>query len=189
MEPKPARRFLFHHGRLALSFAGTVQDRGSARTERLPDALALGHWLHEAGLLRAALPASRAMYRRALEFREAIAGAATAVLDRRLPSTLDVAIINDVVRRYAPRLSLDPKTLDVREGGRDGVASALGRIGIDAIEFLSSADERSRLRSCSLDSCGALFLTPAGHRERRWCSMARCGNRAKVAAFRQRSAT
>ncbi len=34
----------------------------------------------------------------------------------------------------------------------------------------------------------AIFLTPAGHRERRWCSTARYGNRAKVAAFRRRTA-
>lgn len=183
------RRFPFHHGRLALSFVGTVRDRGSVGTERLPDARALGAWLHEAGLVRDEIAPSRTVYTRAVALREAIARAAGRVIEGRSPSADDVATINGVARRYAPRPLLDPQTLELVASGRDVAAAALGRIAVDAIECLASADERSRLRACSLDACGSIFLTPAGHRERRWCSMARCGNRAKVAAFRERAAT
>jgi predicted RNA-binding Zn ribbon-like protein len=58
---------------------------------------------------------------------------------------------------------------------------------IALVELLGNSDERARLRTCGLASCGSIFLTPAGRRERRWCSMARCGNRAKVSAYRDRA--
>ncbi|MFH8800830.1 CGNR zinc finger domain-containing protein [Streptomyces sp. NPDC017936] len=41
-----------------------------------------------------------------------------------------------------------------------------------------------RLRRCEADDCVMLFL-PA-HPRRRWCSAARCGNRARVARYYQR---
>jgi len=80
-------------------------------------------------------------------------------------------------------------SVPLTSGERDPVAAAVGRLALDAIALLSDPEERARLRTCGLDSCGAVFLTPAGHRERRWCSMVRCGNRAKVTAFRRRTKT
>ncbi|MBN6054928.1 CGNR zinc finger domain-containing protein [Nonomuraea sp. RK-328] len=47
------------------------------------------------------------------------------------------------------------------------------------------ADPRvGRVRECEADDCVMLFL-PA-HPRRRWCSAARCGNRARVARYYQR---
>jgi predicted RNA-binding Zn ribbon-like protein len=179
--------FPFHHGRLALSFAGTVGDRGSERTERLPTPSQLGVWLREAALTSKRLEPSAASYRRALQLRESIARVVAAAVVRKRAAAQDVAVINDVARRWAPRPALDPKTLSLTSGERDPVDAAIGRLALDAIALLSDPEERARLRTCGLDSCGAVFLTPAGHRERRWCSMARCGNRAKVTAFRRRT--
>jgi predicted RNA-binding Zn ribbon-like protein len=179
--------FPFHHGRLALSFAGTVGDRGSARTERLPTSVQLGVWLRQAALTTKRLEPSAASYRRALRLREAIARVAAATTTGKRAAGSDIAVINDVARRWAPRPYLDPKTLSLTSGDRDPVDAAIGRIALDAIALFSDPEERARLRTCGLDSCGAIFLTPAGHRERRWCSMARCGNRAKVTAFRKRA--
>lgn len=39
-----------------------------------------------------------------------------------------------------------------------------------------------RLRTCQ--GCGTVFLDSSTNRSRRWRSMARCGNRSKVRAFR-----
>ncbi len=83
---------------------------------------------------------------------------------------------------------LDPKTLVTREEIADPIHAALGRLARDAVELIGDRTERGRLRACGLDACGSIFLTPVG-RDRRWCSMARCGNRAKVAAFRERGGT
>lgn len=181
-------QFPFHHGRVALSFVGTVGDRGSLATERVGTPRALAAWLVAAGLVAKRIVPSPAQVRRALALREAIARTVRALVDGGEPRELDVELINTVARRWAPRLSLDPHTLTVAHTGRMPVETALGRIAVDAIELVGDPGERSRLRACGLDACAAIFLTPAGRRERRWCSMERCGNRAKVTSFRTRSA-
>ncbi len=184
----PPPTFPFHHGRLALSFAGTVGDRGSLPVERLSSPRALGAWLRAAGLTAPEASPPLAVYRRALRLREAIARAVAALVAGARPAAEDVALLNAVARRWAPRPTLDPDTLALASGAGDPVQAALGRVAVDAIELLADPEQRSRLRACALDACGAVFLTPPGRRERRWCSMARCGNRAKVTAFRARSA-
>jgi predicted RNA-binding Zn ribbon-like protein len=183
----PASTFAFHHGRLALTFAGTVGDRGSQATERLDSPRALATWLSLAKIAPDAIVITTRAYRRALRLREAIARAASAVMVDDKPTADDIALINDFAKGATARIALDPATLTIVDAVRDPLASALGRIARDAIELLGTSDERARLRTCSLASCASIFLTPAGRRERRWCSMARCGNRAKVSAYRDRA--
>lgn len=187
--PAGEPQFPFHHGRVALSFVGTVGDRGSGATERVGTPRAFAAWLVAAGLVTEAVTPSPAQLRRAFALREAIARAVRALVSGAVPSEPDIELINGVARRWAPRLSLDPRTLTVAHASQTPVETALGRIAVDAIGLLGDPGERSRLRACALDSCGAIFLTPAGRRERRWCSMERCGNRAKVTSFRTRRAT
>jgi predicted RNA-binding Zn ribbon-like protein len=187
--PAGEPHFPFHHGRVALSFVGTVGDRGSLATERVGTPRALAAWLLAARLVAEHVAPSPAQIRRAVALREAIARAVRALVAGRDPAASDVELINGVARRWGPRLLLDPRTLTLASTTRIPVETALGRIAIDAIELLGDPGERSRLRACGLDSCGAIFLTPVGRRERRWCSMERCGNRAKVTSFRTRRAT
>jgi predicted RNA-binding Zn ribbon-like protein len=184
----PARVFLFHHGRVSLSFAGSVANRGSEPFERLDSPKALIDWLLAAGLLaRRVPPPDERTFRAALRLREAIAAIARALVDGKRPRAADVTELNAVVRRWGSRPMLDARTLIAREDVADPIHAALGRLARDAVELFGSQNERDRLRACALDSCGSVFLTPAG-RDRRWCSMARCGNRVKVAAFRERAA-
>ena len=184
----PLRNFPMHHGRLSLAFAGTVGDRGSLRTERLESPQALAAWFQAAGLATATVDIKPRAYARALELREAIARTAQAFVAHKKPARADIALINSVANSSSPRIALDAKSLSVVDTVREPVGAALARIARDAIEMFGNADERSRLRSCGMDSCGSLFLTPAGRRERRWCTMARCGNRAKASAHRERVA-
>ncbi len=179
--------FALHHGRKALSFAGTVRDRVSQPQELLPDPAALAAWLTAAELVPNAVVPSARSFASALELREAIARAARAVVEGRKPAARDIELLNDVTRKWNARPVLDPKSLTLVEETRDPVQAALGRIARDAIELFGNPEERGRLRSCGIDSCGSIFLTPPG-RDRKWCSMERCGNRAKVAAFRARNA-
>jgi predicted RNA-binding Zn ribbon-like protein len=67
----------------------------------------------------------------------------------------------------------------------DPVRAALAAIARDAVETI--ARHSGRLRRCEGAHCGRLFVDVSRGRRRRWCSMARCGNRVKVAAFRRRS--
>jgi predicted RNA-binding Zn ribbon-like protein len=66
-----------------------------------------------------------------------------------------------------------------REGGLDWLLAAVARSGAELIA--EGAD--ARLRVCANLHCGLLFYDNSRTRGRRWCSMAVCGNRSKVAAF------
>ena len=56
----------------------------------------------------------------------------------------------------------------------------------DAVDLLGGplAD---RIRECSAGDCALLFLDTSRAGQRRWCSMAACGARAKMAAYRARN--
>jgi predicted RNA-binding Zn ribbon-like protein len=71
-----------------------------------------------------------------------------------------------------------------REGGLDWLLAAVARSAAELVAEGSSA----RLRVCSNPSCGLFFYDNSRTRRRRWCSMSRCGNRHKVAAFSRRHA-
>jgi predicted RNA-binding Zn ribbon-like protein len=175
-----------HHGRISLSFVGTLGDRASAPSERLTDPSALSAWLTLAGLQPPNLPVTPAALRRAIRLREAIARTVAAIHAGDHPPAADVASINAAAKNVAP-IALDPQTLRAVTAARDPIYAALAAIARDAIELLTNEEERKRLRTCALPTCASIFLTPAGRRPRRWCSMPRCGNRAKVAAWRKRS--
>jgi predicted RNA-binding Zn ribbon-like protein len=69
-----------------------------------------------------------------------------------------------------------------REGGSDWLLAAIAR---SAAEILSEPDG-ARLRTCANPDCGLLFCDNSRTHRRRWCSMAVCGNRSKVASFSRR---
>ena len=69
-----------------------------------------------------------------------------------------------------------------REGGLDWLLAAVARSAAELVAEGPSA----RLRICSNPSCGLFFYDNSRTRRRRWCSMSRCGNRHKVAAFSRR---
>ncbi len=179
--------FPLHHGRLSLSFAGTVSNRASVPLERLASPAALEAWFRATAIVTGPVTVSPRAFATALGLREAIARTAAAIVAGAKPARDDIALINGAARKSSARVALDPDDLTVVDAVRDPVAAALGTIARDAIELFGNAGERARLRSCGLASCGSIFLTPAGRRERRWCSMARCGNRAKVSAHRKRT--
>ena len=68
------------------------------------------------------------------------------------------------------------------EGGLDWLLAAIAR---SAAEIIAEGPG-VRLRICSNPACGLLFYDTSRTRRRRWCSMSRCGNRHKVAAFSRR---
>jgi len=72
-----------------------------------------------------------------------------------------------------------------REGGLDWLLAAIAR---SAAEIIVEG-ARAPLRCCANPKCGLLFYDASRTHQRRWCSMTRCGNRHKVAAFVRRHAT
>jgi predicted RNA-binding Zn ribbon-like protein len=53
------------------------------------------------------------------------------------------------------------------------------------VELLLS-DEIHRVRVCGADRCALRFVDRSPAHNRRWCSMARCGNRTKVRSHQLR---
>jgi predicted RNA-binding Zn ribbon-like protein len=73
---------------------------------------------------------------------------------------------------------------------RAGVSGDLVRdVAAATVAALLRAQARPswpRLKACRGDDCRWVFLDGSRNASRRWCAMAECGNRAKVAAFRSR---
>lgn len=64
-----------------------------------------------------------------------------------------------------------------------------GDIGAATVAALLRATARpgwSRVKACRGDDCRWVFIDGSRNTSRRWCAMANCGNRAKMAAFRDR---
>jgi predicted RNA-binding Zn ribbon-like protein len=66
------------------------------------------------------------------------------------------------------------------------VETVLGPIALSALTLLTQSDV-SRIKQCgSGDRCGWLFFDTTKNKQRRWCEMEICGNRAKQKAHRAR---
>ncbi len=72
-----------------------------------------------------------------------------------------------------------------REGGLDWLLAAVARSAAEIVAEGTAA----RLRVCANPGCGLFFYDESRTRRRRWCSMAVCGNRSKVAAFARKHAS
>jgi predicted RNA-binding Zn ribbon-like protein len=72
-----------------------------------------------------------------------------------------------------------------REGGLDWLLAAVARSGAEII----GEGSRASLRFCANPHCGLFFYDTSRTHRRRWCSMAVCGNRSKVAAFARKHAS
>lgn len=72
-----------------------------------------------------------------------------------------------------------------RESGLDWLLAAIARSGAELVSEGAGAP----LRVCSNAACGLFFYDTSRTGRRRWCSMATCGNRHKVAAFSRRHTT
>jgi len=71
-----------------------------------------------------------------------------------------------------------------REEGLEWLLAAIAR---SAAELLADG-ARQHLKQCANPDCRILFYDDSRTHRRRWCSMALCGNRHKVAAFARRNA-
>src|SRR5271165_1867992 len=71
-----------------------------------------------------------------------------------------------------------------RENGLEWLLAAIAR---SAAEIASEGAE-ARVRLCANPECGLFFYDDSRTQRRRWCSMAVCGNRHKVASFAKKHA-
>ncbi|MEW1861652.1 ABATE domain-containing protein [Streptomyces sp. NPDC088194] len=188
--------FRFVGGRVCLDFVATLGKRHTDPVERLPEPAALARWFGEAGLLPpgAAVPqVGAAGLTQARVLREALNRLVRAAMDGRPYGRTDIAVVNRVavLPDLAPQLADGDRTgaggPEVRWQHRGPVAgAALATVARDGV-LLLGGPEAARVKECGNPACSLLFVDDSQARRRRWCSMDRCGNLAKVAGYRARA--
>ncbi len=175
--------FRFRGGRLALDLPATLAGRISGQ---LREALAapddLDRWLVAAGLADAAPGATPEDLSAARMLREAVFELAMAQVDGRTAPEPHRLALNRLAAQPDAPPRLDPDGVARRQGSARMLLAGVAR---DAV-LLLGGPEAGRIRQCEGGSCAILFLDTSRKGDRRWCSMSACGNRAKVAAFRDR---
>ncbi|HSK91175.1 MAG TPA: CGNR zinc finger domain-containing protein [Euzebyales bacterium] len=170
----------------------TVQDFINTRDiegqhEHIGTADELDAWLRQRRLLDSDAPAcTDDDVRRAHALREALRQIAAANHDLSNPAPGPVAVVEDSARRAALTLTFSQDggwRLDSDADGSDRAFGRLLAIMYDAIR----SDRWQRLKACSRDACRWVFWDGSPNHKGRWCSMAICGNRSKVAAYRRRT--
>ncbi|WP_024801538.1 ABATE domain-containing protein [Nocardia sp. BMG51109] len=177
--------FTFVGGNLALDFAGTVAARTSDYRDRLVTPADLARWLVEADLLDTVPHCDDADLRRAVDVREATYRLALATMRHEPFDEADRTLVNEAARGDLPVVTLLPDTPDTLVRRTGTVEAALAAIARSTIDLLGGPD-RQRIKQCGRDGCTRLYIDTSRGGTRRWCEMARCGNRAKSAAFRAR---
>lgn len=172
----------FESGGLVIDFAYTGGlERGPERW-RTPDDLAA--WLAPRYPEIAEAAGERELAD-AVALRDAVARGILAALRGEGPEPHDI----DVINLYAATPDIPP-ALDggTRQAGRTSarVGQALSELARQGIELFAPR-ERERIRECAADDCDWVFYDDSRSNNRRWCSMQRCGNRAKVRKHRARA--
>jgi predicted RNA-binding Zn ribbon-like protein len=174
-------RWWFDSGAVSLDFAYTGAMAGETGGERLHSAHDLAAWLEGRypGVLS---PATDRDLTDALALRGAIARNATAASRDEAPAAEDV----DVINLFAATPDIPPALAGgSRQAGRSTARAgqALSAMAREAVE-LFTPQQRERIRECAADDCAIVFYDESRSNNRRWCSMKRCGNRAKVRTHR-----
>jgi predicted RNA-binding Zn ribbon-like protein len=99
----------------------------------------------------------------------------------------DEAFLQVVPRAQAPD-EVGPTALELVVQRRWRSPEALLLPVAESLARLVTAADFSDVKQCEGPGCVLHFLDTTRHRNRRWCSMAVCGNRAKQAAHRSRKA-
>ena len=176
-------KFVYVSGRRCLDFAGTMKYRGSSTTEELlTQPRLLSDWAVQAGLLDAAIVVSDDDLASAITLREAIFRIVTARIEHRRPKPADVDLLNETAcqRQLTPRLHRTGST------SCEGTApQLLASLAADLLDLLAGADIEN-VKRCAHPPCTRLYLDSSRAKNRHWCGMSTCGNRAKVQAFRAR---
>lgn len=176
--------FKFRGGSLALDLPATLAGRRRAvPRELLADPADLARWFVAAGLATEPPRVTAARLGAARELREAIYRLAVArAAGAPLPEG-DRALVNHWAAGPTPAPRLEAESFHwVADGGAPALLALVAREAV----LLFGGPLARRIRQCSGEGCALLFVDTSRSGRRRWCSMAACGNKTKVASFRER---
>jgi predicted RNA-binding Zn ribbon-like protein len=180
LSPAEARRF--RTGRACLDFCHTGGEGPLARFELLHDAESLARWLGVVLEMDGIVCGPQGSVAQARRLRGAIWAAAHDLIAGRQIQDSCRRIINAAAEREpcVPRLGPDGVVTFARPIPVRRVLSSLARDAID----LFGGPPAARIRVCEAADCGLMFVDQSRPGRRRWCSMQRCGNLAKVRRYR-----
>jgi predicted RNA-binding Zn ribbon-like protein len=183
---------LFLADDLALDFVNTEFGVGDGRREWLDSDARVLHWLQRAGLPTLKFKAKArlgALLEAALALRESARG----LIEKRKGGMIgNPAVLNRLLALDSSYSQLVwSKQQSARREQRQRVTSveALLVPVAQAVATLIAEADFSLVRECESSDCTVWFYDRTKSHRRRWCSMALCGNRMKVAAFRARNKT
>ncbi|WP_395245778.1 CGNR zinc finger domain-containing protein [Agromyces sp. MMS24-K17] len=181
-------RWWFDSGSFALDFAytGSIGRGEAVAHEGLHSPDDLSAWLQERFPMPVGAARTRDLFD-AVALRDAVARLALSASRGEHLRSEDV----DTVNLFAATPDIPPVLGGgSRQAGRSvqTVGQALATIARDAVD-LFSPDHLARIRECSAEDCDYVYLDTSRAATRRWCSMQRCGNRAKVRAHRARQSS
>ena len=162
-------------------------------TERLVAPSDLADWLEQEGLAPAGVRVTRADLTRARELREALRQVLAAHNgDGPAPSQASAAALASASRTLDAAAHRARLRLCFEEDGgaslhpeAAGASGAFGRL-LAIVHDSIAQGTWSRLKVCRDDECAWAFYDHTKNHSGTWCSMERCGNRAKARAFRER---
>lgn len=180
MRPAEGTPWHFDAGAESLDFVYT----GGPDGERLHTPAELGTWLAEhVGRIDPGDASARDLSD-ALILRDALTRLYVAAADGTPLAADDV----DTLNLFAATPDIPPALDGGRRqagAGRIRPAQALSTLAREAVGALAAHDDR--IRRCDADDCRLVYRDESRTANRRWCSMQRCGNRAKVRAHRARA--
>ena len=174
---------------LALDFINSEYAIGDKRHDCFIDDQSVAGWLRKAGLLPdindQQIPDG--LLAEARELRSNARRVVSAAMNR-VP--VDLTVVNRVLEAGRPKRTLewDGDAQQFRVAVYESVRSPSSLLWpvADALVNLVTSDKFEFVRQCEAHDCILLFHDLSKSHRRRWCSMATCGNRMKVAAFRSR---
>lgn len=183
-------------GRVALDFANMVPAARDLSWSEFVTFLVLARLVTEDRALRLrSLPLTEpqavdAVLLRILRLRESLRAIFAMTVERKPFPKVWVEPVNEILRITEGHDELVHNgnawrlQFIAREGGLEWLLAAIARSAADLV--VEGAD--APIRRCANPACRLFFYDDSRTQRRRWCSMARCGNRHKVAAFLKRHA-
>ncbi|MEX3017144.1 CGNR zinc finger domain-containing protein [Gymnodinialimonas hymeniacidonis] len=170
---------MYHAENAALRFVNSIEDDGKTRD--------INAFRDMAGLLRLvgdpALSQARAVpLAELLSFREALFAVLSSIASGKSPDPSYDAAVRAAIAASLARANLSLSSDGLRLGPGPS-STQTDVLALSAYALLTSEDV-PRLSECH--RCTRLFIDRGRGKGRRWCDMARCGNRSKAESFRAR---
>lgn len=174
--------FLWLGNHAATDLCNTAPVVDGARVELLADVDALVRWAAAVGIEVPAAGVTERDGARTLRWVRELRGALRAVLEPATRGPAAVAALNDVLAGEAGALEVRAEQGGYAVGVSSPDERRRFRLDLAAAVLDIFSHDLSLVRRCANPDCVLLFLDSSKSGRRRWCDMATCGNRAKVAA-------